>query len=159
MDSLQAASSVLDVADIAGRTLRQLYKYKITWDSIPREVQHLEDTISKFRGLLNSAYQAGAVITGHDEPTSEMRKEIDAATTILDKLGIILDQIQLTTPSPPLDMSHFLLQASMKARWLKQREHVVDLTAELKSSHHQILARLALLNMYVSAIGHVFPSL
>lgn len=166
MDSLQAASSILGVFDIATRTVIQLRKISESWSSAPYGVYQLRDTIDAFRQLLDHTLKVKGYIAtktiSHGESLDALNKELIVAkkslgqlTTILDHVrglptpnasdGLPLVAIQPSHPATDVPSSH----ASMKTRWLMQREKTARLQAELKESHDRVLARLLILNLYV----------
>lgn len=168
MHSLSATSNIVGVADVATRTISQLFQCIETWNSAPREVFELRDNITAFRQLLDLILQAqhrvAASTPSHDTPLDDLHQELISAKETLSQLGDILDHVRGV---PLLDPSHELRfvgnpayrtvpdvpsNASMKTRWLMNRVKTVRLQAALKGSHQRILARLTLLNLYVNTV-------
>lgn len=158
MDPFEAALDLLDVIDVATRTLTQLRRLSERWGSAPKEVFELRDKVASVRQLLESAHGARQHTADVvKKPGSETHKrglnlELASVRETLNELEILLGHVQVP---PTLRVGNggvpgdpdLLSKASMKAQWSIHREQAAKLLTKVTDSNQRILASLALLNV------------
>ncbi|CAN8103749.1 unnamed protein product [Discula destructiva] len=152
----ETTANFVSLADAAGRALSLLHRFIDDWQNIPSDVCELRDDIDRLSSLLESVRRTvvkGQPVfqTSHPDALAALSRDVTSARTCLDAVRLLITSFPGQSKSglggPKLNS----LPPLWKSAWLRRRHEIAQVKTSIRESSENILSRLLLLNVTVSA--------